>query len=497
MKNTMPMTCSLRSLLLATVLAVSPVAIGLVAPQPALAQIYAVDDQPVDFDFFYDQLAPYGNWFQSDRWGYVWQPEDVGPDFRPYYDGHWVYTARYGWYWVSDEDWGDIVYHYGRWVFDPDDGWLWLPGYVWGPGWVIWREGDGVTGWFPMPPDDSFFDNDEPYRGDWGDYADDDYGYRDWYGSGFSPTFFSLWTFVDNDHFGERHFHRYVRREDDDRDFFRHTHDDTHYATDHNYVVNRGIDPDRLPRPVHPVSLDDVLHHHAMRPTPIDLGQDVRRRERQRHPQLMPQWFQQNPAHAHIPAHGDITGTRAPRREGNWPRAASRGQQRPTWMPQRGERFRKPASPGAARPFDRVTPGHETMPPAAVQPRGPNNPNWGYRDWIGKARPVPHHDQVPASDNGRAGLQSGEPDHRPPQDQGAGGTWQQFERVQRPTTPPHVGAPAQSFSHVQTRPFSPPPQATAPQIRSVPESATSQHPAEGPQRRDEPPRDHDRRERPQ
>ena len=61
------------------------------------------DDRPVDFDFFYGQLIPYGNWFEAERWGYVWQPADVDPDFRPYYDGHWIYTARHGWYWVRGD----------------------------------------------------------------------------------------------------------------------------------------------------------------------------------------------------------------------------------------------------------------------------------------------------------------------------------------------------------------------------------------------------------
>ena len=85
-----------RARFLATAFAMSCVVIGMTASRPALAQVYTGDDRPVDFDFFYGQLTPYGNWFETQRWGYVWQPADVGPDFRPYYDGHWIYTARYG-----------------------------------------------------------------------------------------------------------------------------------------------------------------------------------------------------------------------------------------------------------------------------------------------------------------------------------------------------------------------------------------------------------------
>ncbi len=484
------MTCRFRRWLLATALAISSATIGLVASQPAQAQFYARDDRPVDFDFFYNQLAPYGNWFQTERWGYVWQPEDVGPDFRPYYDGHWVYTARYGWYWVSDEDWGDIVDHYGRWVFDPDDGWLWVPGYVWAPAWVIWREGDDVTGWFPMPPDDAFFDGDETVRSDWGDYADDDYGYDDWYGPGFAPMFFSLWTYVDNDHFGERHFHRYVHRDHDDREFYRRTHDDTHYETNHDYVVNRGIDPDRLPRPVRPVSLDDVLHHHAMRPAPIGLGRDMRQREWQRHPQLMPQWFQQNPAHGNIPGAGTI------HHEEHWPGAADRGQGGPRWPQQHNDRFPKAGSPRETHPVDRFMHGHETAPPAAVQPQGTSVPNWGRHDWMDNTAPVPRQGQVTAPGTVRGGARYDAPDHQQPQNHGSPMTWRPFEHVQRPANPPYAAAPAQNFNHFEPRSFTPPAHVEAPG-RSVPELASPRPPAENPQRRDEQPRHHGRRDQPQ
>src|SRR5579864_3206920 len=115
---------------------------------------YAQSD--VSFGSFHDELAQYGSWVYSDRWGEVWLP-DVGPDFRPYdTNGYWANTEDYGWTWVSSYPWGDITFHYGRWVDDPDDGWMWIPGYVWGPAWVVWRSSDRVMGWMPMPPDPDF-----------------------------------------------------------------------------------------------------------------------------------------------------------------------------------------------------------------------------------------------------------------------------------------------------------------------------------------------------
>lgn len=265
-------------------------------PQPALARDDLYAGGEVSFQVFYGRLAPYGRWFQSERWGYVWHPEDVGPDFRPYYNGYWVRTDRYGWYWVSnDEDWGDIVYHYGRWVYDPDDGWLWVPGYVWAPAWVVWREGDGTTGWFPMPPDDGFYNGDEDYSG----YtpADDYYGYDRWYGPSFYVTFFSLFVFVDNDHFDDRHFHRFVRRDFHHRDKFRRTHDETHITVVNNFVVNQGVDPQRMHRrngrPFRTVRLEDVQRRDAAQPVTVGKGRQIHRREMQERPDFRPRWMKQ------------------------------------------------------------------------------------------------------------------------------------------------------------------------------------------------------------
>jgi hypothetical protein len=108
-----------------------------------------------NYDVFYDRLAPEGHWFYDDDYGNVWQPNVASDsDWRPYSDGHWVWTDR-GWCWVSNEDFGWATYHYGRWVRVSDVGWVWVPGDEWAPAWVSWRQSDDndYCGWAPLPPE--------------------------------------------------------------------------------------------------------------------------------------------------------------------------------------------------------------------------------------------------------------------------------------------------------------------------------------------------------
>jgi hypothetical protein len=123
-------------------------AAGYASPPPQPTQPGPV----VDIGFFYDRLAPYGDWRQHPQWGWVWSPRGVPVDWRPYTYGRWVYTDNYGWLWDSDEDWGWACFHYGRWGWDNDFGWYWMPGTYWGPAWVAWRSGPGVIGWCALPP---------------------------------------------------------------------------------------------------------------------------------------------------------------------------------------------------------------------------------------------------------------------------------------------------------------------------------------------------------
>ena len=86
----------------------------------------------VNFQVFYDDLSPYGQWIDYRGYGYAWVPS-AGPDFIPYSTGgHWVWTD-YGWTWVSDYDWGWAPFHYGRWDYDNYYGWVWIPDNEWGP----------------------------------------------------------------------------------------------------------------------------------------------------------------------------------------------------------------------------------------------------------------------------------------------------------------------------------------------------------------------------
>jgi hypothetical protein len=130
------------------------------SPAPAAAP----GGSSVSFQSFYNQLASQGTWIQSNQYGYVFQPTENDPNWRPYTYGHWVNTDA-GMTWVSDDAFGWATDHYGRWVNLDGTGWVWVPGYTWAPAWVSWRDGDDEVGWAPLPPDsgvgiDYFGDND-------------------------------------------------------------------------------------------------------------------------------------------------------------------------------------------------------------------------------------------------------------------------------------------------------------------------------------------------
>jgi uncharacterized protein YraI len=100
---------------------------------------------------FYSQLAPFGNWVWL-QGQYVFVPNNVGPYWRPYTVGRWVFTDRYGWMWASSEPFGWATYHYGRWGFSNQVGWFWVPGSRWAPAWVSWRSSNDYLAWAPLPP---------------------------------------------------------------------------------------------------------------------------------------------------------------------------------------------------------------------------------------------------------------------------------------------------------------------------------------------------------
>ncbi|MDD5772938.1 MAG: hypothetical protein PHX78_05670 [bacterium] len=101
--------------------------------------------------YFYRDLDPYGEWIFHDTYNWTWRPYDMPIDWRPYTNGHWLYTDD-GWVWVSDYSWGWACFHYGRWFYDDYYGWLWYPDTMWAPNWVVWRTGGDWIGWAPLPP---------------------------------------------------------------------------------------------------------------------------------------------------------------------------------------------------------------------------------------------------------------------------------------------------------------------------------------------------------
>ena len=121
---------------------------------PVSSDAQAATDVSVNISIntFYDGLAPYGSWISyRDRW--VWVPDIEDAHWRPYTRGHWAYTKRHGWLWVSNERFGWATYHYGRWGYARDIGWYWVPGRRWAPAWVAWSRDDEAVAWAPLPPD--------------------------------------------------------------------------------------------------------------------------------------------------------------------------------------------------------------------------------------------------------------------------------------------------------------------------------------------------------
>jgi hypothetical protein len=238
------------------------------APQPpgvaVSATVGAAPPPPpeVNFEYFHDQLAPFGTWVNINGVMY-WRPDQaiaVNPDWRPYYDmGQWVETDN-GLYWQSDYTWGDIPFHYGRWVLYPGSGWLWCPDYVWGPAWVFWREDavDGAIGWAPLPVGAVFVNGGFMFNGV-AVGLDFDFGLS-----------FGCFTFVGYDHFHEGFFrmrgHEWAYHIDHDRlhSFYSHSvvRNDFH-RDDHGRFVNNGIGRDRVEHLTH------VEHANFEERTPV------------------------------------------------------------------------------------------------------------------------------------------------------------------------------------------------------------------------------------
>lgn len=174
-----------------------------VPSQKACAQY---DNVYISYNNFYENLAPYGQWIEDPKYGYVWSP-NVDGSFRPYYtNGHWAMTD-YGNTWISDYPWGWACFHYGRWTYDNYYGWLWIPGTNWGPAWVSWRDADGFYGWAPLGPDYEFNSTYGDYScpNDWWVFIPYQYiytgnYYRYWYGPRGNSHIISNSHFVNNNY---------------------------------------------------------------------------------------------------------------------------------------------------------------------------------------------------------------------------------------------------------------------------------------------------------
>jgi hypothetical protein len=234
------------------VAAPAPAPIAVAAPQPVVEVAAPTPPPPpeVSFQYFHDQLAPFGTWVNVGGMMY-WRPDQalaVNPDWRPYYDmGQWVQTDN-GLYWQSDYTWGDIPFHYGRWVMYPGMGWLWAPDYTWGPAWVFWRhdEVDGCIGWAPLPVGAVFIDGGFRYHGMIVG-ADFDFGLGE-----------ACFTFVGYDHFHEGFFrmrgHEWAWHIDHARmhGFYGHSVVRNEFRRDeHGRFINNGIGHDRVEHLTH------------------------------------------------------------------------------------------------------------------------------------------------------------------------------------------------------------------------------------------------------
>ena len=181
----------------------------------------------VDIGFFYDDLAPYGNWIERPSYGWVWTPRSISTGWRPYQAGHWVWTDL-GWTWVSDEPYGWATYHYGRWYADPELGWVWVPGDQWGPAWVSWQEGTDYIGWAPLPPSVTVS-----------------------YGGVLSVSLApAAYVFVPERYFLAPRITTYVVPQDRVVSVYRETRNITVYRQVNNYVYNTGVPVDRIQRVV-------------------------------------------------------------------------------------------------------------------------------------------------------------------------------------------------------------------------------------------------------
>jgi len=72
-------------------------------------------------------LNYYGQYYDVEGYGDLWQPNNVSADWDPFSNGYWADTGG-SYTWVSAYPWGWLPYRYGHWVFLTGRGWFWAPG---------------------------------------------------------------------------------------------------------------------------------------------------------------------------------------------------------------------------------------------------------------------------------------------------------------------------------------------------------------------------------
>ncbi len=185
-----------------------------------------INAQELTIDYFYDQLAPYGHWLQTEPYGWVWQPSNIYPGWKPYSDGYWIYTGN-GWTYQADNNWGWAVYHYGRWSFNESFGWIWVPGNVWSPAWVAWRRGNGYIGWAPLPPEIEWSEG---------------YGLRSENFNFETGIRWSNWCFVEDISFNDPFVNRFIQNTGRNVTLMNRTNNITNYAIVNRQIVNNCIE---------------------------------------------------------------------------------------------------------------------------------------------------------------------------------------------------------------------------------------------------------------
>lgn len=169
---------------------------------------YVADHGPVEQPLRYQAapLARSGSWVRVDG-RVAWRPR-VRHGWRPFTDGHWVYTPS-GLTWVAATSWGYVTSHYGTWDHLPAYGWCWFPGSVYSPAWVYWYWGPTHAAWVPY----GYYARHYGPRYGWRLNVGYGYGLRfgvyGYAGGGWSV--FADWTFCPLGYFGRRGGRHYYR----------------------------------------------------------------------------------------------------------------------------------------------------------------------------------------------------------------------------------------------------------------------------------------------